>query len=101
MRDAPIRIGLSPSHPGSFILTEVIEPLGLTIGRAAEILDVRQATLHDLVNGNAALTPEMALRLEMAFGIDLAMLLRMQAWYDAEDIRRRSPPLNIRRYRPA
>ena len=50
---------------------------------AAEVLGVRRATLSDLLNSNAALSPEMALRIEMAFGVSMDMLLRMQAWYDA------------------
>ena len=56
-----IDVGMTPSHPGDFIRTEVIEDLGLTVTRAADILGVRRATLSDLLNGNASLSPEMAL----------------------------------------
>ena len=50
---------------------------------------MRRATLSDLLNGNAALSAEMALRVEKAFGVDMETLLRMQAWHDAFDMRRR------------
>ena len=51
--------------------------------KASQILGVRRATLSALLNGNAALSPEMALRIEKAFNVSMDMLLRMQAWYDA------------------
>ena len=76
-----IKMNMTSSHPGDFIRTEVIEELDLNVTRAAEILGVRRATLSDLLNGNAALSPEMALRIEKAFGVGMDMLLRMQAWY--------------------
>ena len=77
------KVNMTPSHPGDFIRTEIIEELGLNVTRAAEILEVRRATLSDLLNGQAALSPEMALRIEKVFGVGMDMLLRMQAWYDA------------------
>ena len=61
----------NPPHPGDLIKTEVIEALGLSVSKAAEILKVRRATLSDLLHGKAALTPEMALRIEKAFGPDM------------------------------
>ena len=64
-----IKVNMTPSHPGDFIRTEVIEGLGLNVTRAAEILGVRRATLSSLLNGNATLSAEMALRIEKAFGI--------------------------------
>ena len=78
-----IKVNMTPSHPGDFIRTEIIEELGLNVTRAAEILGVRRATLSDLLNGHAALSPEMARRIEKVFGVGMDMLLRMQAWYDA------------------
>ena len=73
--------------PGDFIRTEILEELGLSIAEAAEILNVRRATLSDLVNGKASLTPEMALRIEKAFEVSMDTLLRMQAWYDSYTMR--------------
>ena len=71
MTTGGIRVNMTPSHPGDFIRTEVIEELGLNVTKAAEILGVRRATLSDLLNGNAALSPEMALRIEKAFDVSM------------------------------
>ena len=60
-----------------------------------------RATLSTLLNGNAALSPEMALRVEKAFGVSMDMLLRMQAWYDASRMRARANEIDVRRYEPA
>ena len=95
-----IKVNMTPSHPGDFIRTEIIEELGLNVTRAAEILGVRRATLSDLLNGNAALSPEMALRIEKAFGVGMDMLLRMQAWYDASQMRTRANEISVQRYDP-
>ncbi len=81
---------MKPSHPVAFIKTEVLDGLGLSVTKAAEVLDVRCATLSDLVNEKAALSPEMALRLEKAFHLDMDMLLRMQAWFDATEMRKQA-----------
>jgi addiction module HigA family antidote len=91
----------NPPHPGDLIKTEIIEALGLTMSRAAEILKVRRATLSDLLHGKAALTPEMALRIEKAFGPDMNHLLRMQLAYDVARARERARALSIKRYVPA
>ena len=90
----------NPPHPGAVIRAEVLQPLGLSLTKAAEILGVRRATLSDLANGKSAVTAEMALRLEKAFGVSMDLLLRMQAGYDAAQIRGRSAEIDVRRYRP-
>lgn len=90
----------NPPHPGDLIRTEIIEALDLTVSRAAEILKVRRATLSDLLHGKAALTPEMALRIEKAFGPDMDHLLRMQLAYDVAKTRRRSRDVAVKRYVP-
>lgn len=95
----PGKIGMSPPRPGAFIQDEVLAELGLSVSEAAEVLGVRRATLSDLVHGNAALSPEMALRVEKAFGVDMEMLLRMQAWHDAEAMRRRAGEIDVKPYR--
>jgi addiction module HigA family antidote len=92
---------MHPPHPGSFIREEVLDELGLSVSRAAEILGVRRATLSDLVNAKAALSPEMALRIEKAFGINMDTLLRMQAWYDGYVMRRRADEIDVKRFDPA
>ena len=94
------KIGIKPTHPGNFIRTEILDELNLSISRAAEILDVRRATLSDLVNEKVSLTPEMALRIEMAFGISIDTLLRMQAWYDSYAMRQRRGEIKVQKYEP-
>ncbi len=85
MADNDIKITMAPSHPGDFIRTEIIEELGLSVSKAAEILGVHRTTLSDLLSSNATLSAEMALRIEKAFGISMDTLLRMQAWYNAAE----------------
>ena len=92
------KVGMKPSHPGEFIREEILDELSLSIAGAAEALDVRRATLSDLVNGNAALSPEMALRIEKAFGVKMDMLLRMQAWYDTCTMRERADQITVERF---
>ena len=89
MTSGGIKMGMTPPHPGTFIRIEALEELGLSVAAAARILGVRRATLSDLVNGNASLSPEMALRVEKAFGLSMDLLLRMQAWHDATQMRAR------------
>jgi addiction module HigA family antidote len=91
----------NPPHPGNLIRTEIIETLGLTVSKAAEILKVRRATLSDLLHGKSTLTPEMALRVEMAFGPDMYHLLRMQLAYDVARARHHSRALGVKQYVPA
>lgn len=91
----------NPPHPGGLIKTEIIEALGLNVSKAAEILNVRRATLSDLLHGKAALTPEMALRIEKAFGPDMNHLLRMQLAYDVAETRRHAREIDVKRYVPA
>lgn len=91
----------NPPHPGDLIRTEIIEALGLNLSKASEILKVRRATLSDLLHGKAALTPEMALRIEKAFGPDMNPLLRMQLAYDVAQTRRHSKDIVVKRYVPA
>ena len=100
MNESSIKIGMRPPHPGAFIRDEILEPLNLSVARAAEILAVRRATLSDLVNGNAALSAEMALRIEKAFGMSMDTLLRMQAWHDAHAMRQRADQIDVKRYDP-
>ena len=66
------------SHPGQFIRMEVIEPLGLSVTQAAKVLGVSRPALSALHNGRAALSPDMALRIEKAFDPKMDTLLRMQ-----------------------
>jgi len=91
----------NPPHPGDLIRTEIIEALGLSVSKVAEILKVRRATLSDLLHAKAALTPEMALRIEKAFGPDMNHLLRMQLAYDVAKTREQARDIAVERYVPA
>ena len=101
MNERRTEVKMTPSHPGDFIRTEIVEYFGLSVTRAAEILGVRRATLSDLLNAKSSLSPEMALRIEKAFGISMDMLLRMQAWHDASQMRSRSDDIQVQRYQIA
>ena len=101
MTSGGIKMGMPPPHPGTFVRIEALDELGLTVATAARILGVRRATLSDLVNENASLSPEMALRVEKAFGLSMDLLLRMQAWHDAAQMRARADEIDVRRYQPA
>ena len=100
MCDQNIKVGMTPCHPGEFLREEVINELGLRINRAAGILGVRAATLSDLLNEKSNLSPEMALRLEKAFGVSMDTLLNMQAWYDAARMRKKADSVDVRPFQP-
>src|SRR5919198_634887 len=87
-----------PSHPGQFIRMEIIEPLGLSVTKAAEILGVTRPALSALLNGRASLSPDMALRIEKAFGPKMDTLLRMQTVYDIAEARAREGDIKVQRY---
>ena len=91
---------LNPPHPGSFIRTEVIEPLGLTVAGAATALGVSRPALSALLNGRADLSGTMALRIEKAFGVRMDTLMRMQASYDIARARQRENDVRVARYVP-
>src|SRR5262252_3763008 len=99
MSRTPARVGMAPTHPGVFIREEILDELGLSVTEAARVLDVRRATLSDLINGNAALSAEMALRIEKAFGMKMETLLNMQAWHDAYTMRQREGEIHVKPYR--
>ncbi len=100
MNAQSIEVGMNPSHPGEFIREEVLGPLKLSITKAAGILGVRRATLSDLINEKSALSPEMALRIEKAFALDMDTMLRMQVWHDATVMRKRAAEIDVQRYEP-
>ncbi len=92
---------LNPPHPGEFVRTEVIEPLGLTVAAAASVLGVSRPTLSTLLNGRSDLSGTMALRMEKAFGVKMDTLMRMQAACDIARARKREDEVHVERYRPS
>jgi len=89
---------VNPAHPGQFIKMEIIDPLGLSVTAAAKALGVTRPTLSALLNGRAALSSDMALRIEKAFGPKMDTLMRMQTSYDIAQARRREAKIRVRRY---
>jgi len=91
----------NPTHPGTIIRDEVLVPLGLSVTAAAAVLGVARPTLSNVVNAKAALSPEMAIRVEKAFGPKAAHLLRVQLAYDLARVRERESEIEVERYQPA
>jgi len=77
----------NPPHPGTVVLQECIQPLGLSITDAAEALGVTRTTLSELVNGKRGISPEMAVRLSKVFGGSAESWLVQQAQYDLAHVR--------------
>ena len=90
-----------PPHPGRVIRNACLEPLGLTVTAAARVLGVARPTLSNILNGRAGISPEMAIRLEKAFGGSADAWLRMQAAYDLALARTREGEIRVARYEAA
>jgi addiction module HigA family antidote len=88
----------APAHPGGFVKTEVIEPLGLSVTAAADVLGVTRAALSALLNERADLSPEMAIRIEKAFGVSMDTLMRMQNSFDIAEARKRAGSIEVAPY---
>jgi len=85
-----------PAHPGEILKELVIEPMGLSVSDTARHLGVSRKTLSKVLNGRGAITPEMALRLEMTFGKpNAAHWLRLQSAYDLWQTRQRSTAIHV------
>jgi len=90
----------NPPHPGDFVRTEIMIPAGLSVTAAAAALHVSRPALSSLLNGRAALSGDMALRIEKAFGLKMDTLMRMQASYDIAQTRKREKKIRVRRLHP-
>lgn len=86
----------NPPHPGLSVRHDCIEPLGLTITEAAEVLDVTRQTLNNLVNGKSGISAEMAIRLDKAFGGGAETWLRLQMVYDLAHARRHEDDIDVK-----
>jgi addiction module HigA family antidote len=84
-------------HPGPWLRTELVEPYGLTVSGAAEALGVTRVAMSNLLNGKAALSADMALRFEKAFGMSADTMMRMQAAYDIAQARMHIDDLDVTR----
>ena len=87
----------NPPHPGEIIKELCLEPLGLTVTRAAEALGVSRKTLSAILNGRAGISPEMAIRLSMAFDTSAESWLNQQAQFDLWLARQKQPTFKVER----
>ena len=87
----------NPPHPGLSVRHDCLEPLGLTVSEAAERLGVSRKQLSDLVNGHAGISPEMAIRLDKAFGGGAETWYRLQAAYDLAQALKRANGIKVSR----
>ena len=88
----------NPLHPGQSVRYDCLQPLGLTVTEGAEILGVRRQTLNNLVNGKTGISPEMAIRLDKAFGGGSEIWLRLQASYDLAQAEKNARNIKVKRY---
>ena len=86
----------NPPHPGEFIRTEIVAAAGLSVTAAAAALQVSRPALSSLLNGNADLSGDMALRIEKGFGVKMDTLMRMQSAYDIAQTRKREKLIRVR-----
>ena len=89
-----------PPHPGLSIRENCLEPLGLNVTEAATILGVARHTLSRVLNGHAAISPEMAIRLEKAGWSNAEFWLRRQTAYDLAQARKEEDRIDVERYKP-
>jgi antitoxin HigA-1 len=91
----------NPPHPGLSVRHDCLEPLGLSVTEGARALGVSRKALSDLVNGRAGISPEMAIRLDKAFGGGAETWFRMQAAYDMARALKGAARIKVRRVVPA
>ena len=90
----------SPSHIGAFV-REIVEGHGLNVSSSARVLGVSRQTLSILINEHGGLSPEMALRIEKAFGVKMDTLLRMQTAWEIAETRKREGEVEVARFMAA
>ena len=87
----------NPPHPGKVLRELCLEPLGLSVTRAAEGLGVTRKTLSSILNGRAGISPEMAVRLSIAFGTTAESWLSQQAQFDLARAERKRKSLHVKK----
>ena len=91
----------NPPHPGGIVKRQCLEPLGLTVKRAAEGLGVTRQALSELLNGKTGISTEMAVRLAKAFGSTPETWLGMQQAYDLWKIRDHADRITVEKFNVA
>lgn len=87
----------NPPHPGLSVRHDCLEPLGLSVTEAAKKLGVSRKQLSDIVNCHAGLSPEMAIRLDKAFGGGAETWFRLQAAYDLAQAMKHATRIKVSR----
>ncbi len=89
----------NPPHPG-LLVKDNLDDLGLSVAAASAGLQVTRQQLYKVIRGQSAITPDMALRLEAAFGGSADWWVRLQAAYELAQARARNSTLSVRRFKP-
>ena len=87
----------NPPHPGLSIRHDCLEPLGLTVTKAAKKLGVSRKQLSNVVNGHSGISPQMAIRLDKAFGGGANTWYRLQAAYDLAQAMKQADQIKVER----
>ncbi len=87
----------NPPHPGLSVRYDCLDALGISVTQGAKILGVTRQALNNLVNCKAAISPEMAIRLDKAFGGGAETWLRLQATYDLAQAEKYADKIKVRR----
>ena len=90
----------NPPHPGRSVRQNCLDPLGLSVTEAAAVLGVARHTLSRVLNGHAAISPDMAIRLEKAGWSSADFWLRRQTSYDLAQARKDADRIQVERYQP-
>ncbi len=92
---------IDPPHPGEIVPEECLRPMGLSVTAGAKVLGVTRQALDSLVNERAGISPEMAIRLEKAFGSSADMWLKLQTAFELARARQRQGEIEVSRYDPS
>jgi addiction module HigA family antidote len=87
----------NPPHPGEVLRELCLEPLGVSVTEAASALGVSRKTLSSILNGRAGVSPEMAIRLSIAFGTSAESWLNQQLQFDLWQAEQRRRQLRVRK----
>jgi len=90
----------NPVHPGRIVKQDCLEPLGLTVTKAAEVLGVSRQAVNNLVHEKAGISPEMAIRLSKAFGSTAETWLQMQMHFDLAQALKNEGKIKVERFHP-
>ena len=91
----------TPPHPGLSVRHDCLEPLGLSVTKAAKKLGISRKQLSAIVNGHSGISPEMAIRLDKAFGGSADTWFRLQAAYDLAQAKKTADRIKVERLSPA